>query len=271
MSTIDASILQLFPSASGTLPGILYGQAAGASGSGVDPITALQVAEAGETKAVAVVAAQPETARDIAAFKAALAAAKTPADLLKNPVALRVLLTANGLGDQAQYPALASKALLSDTSKAGSLASTLSNTQFLATAKTYDFANKGLSVLQGAVDGVVQGYAEVQWRTGLDASTPGLSNALDFRSRASTISSVDQILGDATLRTVVTTALGIPQQIAFQTLGAQETAISSRVDIAKFKDAAFVDQFTKRYLIEAQAASASSSTGSSTGVFSLFA
>ena len=270
MSIIDASVLQLFPSASGTsasLLSALYGQT-GSGASGVDPISALQTAEAGETKDVAAVAAQPQTARDIAAFKAALASAKSPADLLKNPVALKVLLTANGLGSQAGYTALASKALLSDTSKAGSLASTLSNPLFLATAKTYDFANKGLSVLRGAVAGVAQGYAEVQWRTDLDASTPGLSNALDFRSRASTISSVDQILGDPTLRTVVTTALGIPEQIAFQPLEAQEKAISSRVDLAKFGDAKFVEQFARRYLIAAGAAASSSA---STGVVGLFA
>lgn len=277
MSTIDASVLQLFPSASGSASGallnILYGQSTSGTASGTNPIVALQVAEAGETKAVAAVAAQPQTARDIATFKAALVAAKTPADLLSNPVALKVLLTANGLASQAQYPALASKALLSDTSQPGSLASKLLNPQYLATAKAYDFANKGLSVLRGAaaLASVVNGYAEVQWRTGLDATTPGLSNAIDFRSRAATITSVDQILGDPTFRAVVTTALGLPLEIAFQTLGAQENAVSSRVDITKFHDKAFVDQFTKRYLIEAQAASSSSSSTASTGVTSLFA
>ena len=274
--TMGALTLSLFQT-SGTdvttsLLGALYGGKVAAGSSGGNPITALQVAESSETKAVAAVAAQPQTARDIAAFTKAVASAKTPADLLANPAAMKVLLTANGLGDQAQYPALVAKALLSDTSKPGSLASQLSNTQWLATAKTYDFANKGLSVVQGsaALSSIVSGYSEVQWRTSLDASTPGLSNALDFRSRASTITSVDQILGDKTLRAVVTTALGIPQQIAFQPLEAQEQAISSKLDVKKFQSPAFVEQFTKRYLIEAQ--SAASSSGSSTAnVTSLFA
>ena len=80
---------------------------------------------------------------------------------------------------------------------------------------------------------------------------PGLSNALTFRGEASTINSVDQILGDPVMRKVVTTALGIPLQIAFQPLEAQEKAITSRLDITKFKDPKFVESFVQRYLIAA--------------------
>ncbi len=272
---LDSLALSLF-SQSGTdvtssLLGALYGTVAAAgTGTGGNPILALKVAELGETKGVAAVSAQPATARDLAGFRAGLATAKTPAALLANPAALKVLLTANGLGDQVQFAALASKALLSDTSQAGSLASKLVNPQWLAVAKTYDFANKGLSVLQAAAatSAVVSGYAEVQWRTSLDAGTPGLSNALDFRSRASGITSVDQILGDATLRAVVTTALGIPQQIAFQPLEAQEKAVSSRLDLSNLQSPAFVEQFAKRYLVAVQAAGGS---GGTAGVTSLFA
>lgn len=275
--TITASVLSLFPSPSSAtdpttaLLSALYGTGTAGAGTGSDPVTALNSAVKTETTAVAAVAKQPQVARDIAAFRSAVASAKTPAALLANPTALKVLLTANGLGDQAGYTALASKALLSDTSKAGSLASKLPNAQWLATAKTFDFANKGLANLKkpGVLDSVTNGYAEVQWRQGLDAATPGLSNAIDFRSRAGTITSADQILGDATFREVVTVALGIPKQIAFQSLNAQEQAITSRLDVSKFKSAAFVDQFTKRYLVAAS--TAAGSNGAATGIASLFA
>lgn len=271
--TIDAMTLTLFGSLSGAtdpLLSALYGSSSTAS---TDPVQALNAAEKNQTKDVATQAAQPDTARDIAAFKAAVAAAKTPADLLKNPQALKVLLTANGLGDQTAYTALASKALLSNTTDPKSLANTLTDTRWKTVASTFDFANKGLSVIKNAstLNSIANGYATIQWQTSLDQSTPGLSIALDFRSRASTITSVDQILGDSNLRTAVTTALGIPQQIAFQSLEAQEKAISSRLDITKFKQPAFVEQFTQRYLVAAtQAASDSSSTSSGSSLLSLF-
>lgn len=249
----------------GDLLGTLYGFASASAGaSTANPIPALQDAEANETKDVAAAAKQPDVARDMAAFNSAVAAAKSPKDLLANPTVLKVLLTANGLGSQVQYTALAQKALLSDTTQTDSLANKLAGTNaaWKSTAETYDFANKGLSVIQNpkVLSTIANGYAEVVWRQSLDAKTPGLSNALTFRAQAGTITSVDQILGDATLRTVVTTALGVPEQIAFQTLNAQEKAISSRLDVTQFKDKGFVERFTQRYLLAAQAAAQSSTT-----------
>jgi hypothetical protein len=234
-----------------------------------NPVTALQTAEQNETKDVAVTAAEPAVARDVAAFSHAVASAKSPADLLANPVALKVLLTANGLGDQLSYTALATKALLSDPSDSKSLVNQLADTRWKAVAQTYDFAIRGLAVLQqpSVLATIANGYAEVTWRQSLDATTPGLSNALTFRAGAASITSVDQILGDPVLRTVVTTALGIPEQIAFQDLPAQERAISTRLDIGKFQDPKFVESFTDRYLIAA--AGSSTATGTTTDLTTL--
>ncbi len=263
--SLGSLALSLFNGGAGSTTGnlltALYGTRGTTQGS---PVAALQTAEANSTKDIAQTAAQPATARDIAAFKAAVASATTPAQLLKNPTVLKVLLTANGLADQVQYPALAQKALLSDPSQAGALANTLSNTAWKATAQTYAFATSGLSVIKqpAVLATIANGYAEVTWRDTLDKQTPGLSEALTFRSAAATITSADQILGDPTLRTVVTTALGIPEQIAFQDLGAQEKAITDRVDITKFKDPKFVETFVTRYLLAAQTAANGTSSAS---------
>ena len=256
---LGSNVLSLFnsttdTSGAGGLLSALYA-APGSSAGSTNPVAALKTAEANSTKDIAQTAKQPAIARDLATFRSAVAAAKTPQQLLQNPIVLKVLLTANGLGDQAQYPALAQKALLSDTTKPTALANTLANTAWKSTASLYNFANQGLAVLRkpGVVDTLANGYAEVTWRQSLDQATPGLSNALTFKAQASTISSVDQILGNSTLRNVVTTALNIPQQIAFQDIGAQERAISSKLDITKFKDPKFVATFTTQYLVAAQA------------------
>ena len=239
-------------SAGNSLLATLYGQNPQASGP-TNPIAALVKAQAGETKQVALVAAEPQVKRDLSQFTRALAAAKTPADLLNNPAALKVLLTANGLGDQTGNTALSRRVLLSNPAVANSLVNRMHDTRWKAVVQTYAFATKGLSALRDptVIAAVTNGYAEVLWRHNLDQTTPGLSNALDFLKRGSTITSVDHILGDKALRDVVTTALAIPREIAFQTLTAQETAIAQRIDLTKFKDPAFVRQFVQRYLIAA--------------------
>jgi hypothetical protein len=246
----------------GSLLSTIYSGSSGNSGAtNSDPLDALTNAEANSTKDIAQTAAEPQVARDIATFTAQVAAATTPAALLQNPTVLKVLLTANGLGDQVQYTALAQKALLSNTDDSSALANQLTDSAWKSTASLYDFANKGLSVLQEptTISTITNAYAEVLWRQSLDATTPGLSNALSFRDEASTITSVDQILGDPVLRNVVTTALGIPETIAIQDLPAQEQAITSRLDITKFQNPAFVNTFVQQYLIQTNL------TGSSSG------
>jgi hypothetical protein len=219
-----------------------------------NPITDLKLAQANETTDVANEAKQPEVARDIAAFTSAVHNATSLQSALSNPNVMKVLLTANNLASYIQYPALAQKALMSDPNNSNSLVNQLGDTNLLNAAKTYDFAKNGLAALQnpGVIATLANGYAEVLWRQSLDAATPGLSNALTFLGQATSINSVDSILGDPTNRTVVLTALGIPEQIAFQSLTAQEQAVASRVNIADFQKPSFVTSLTDQYLLTMQ-------------------
>jgi uncharacterized protein DUF1217 len=239
-----------------------------------NPITDLKLAQANEATDVAKEAKTPQVARDIAAFQKGVANAKDIQTALKNPNIMKVLLTANNLSANnlskyIQYPALAQKALLSDPSDGNSLVNKMTDTNLLNTTKTFDFAKNGLSALQDPkiITTLSNGYAEVMWRQSLDQATPGLSNALTFLRQASSIKSVDEILGDSVNRTVVLTALGIPQQIAFQSLTAQEQAVSSRVNISKFQDPKYITSLTDQYLLTMQQQSRSGSSG--TGLTSL--
>lgn len=257
--SVSMNYATLFTSLSDTtspaasLLGTLYGSTPGQKLGAANPLLALQTAEVNEKKDIAQTAKDPAVARDIAAFSAAVASAKDAASLLKNPTVMKVLLTANGMSDQIPFAALTQKALLSDATSATSLVSKLSATdsRWKPVVKTYDFAHKGLTILRqpGVMASLVNAYAEVTWRKSLDATTPGLSNALDFRSRATTVKNAIQVLGDPVLRDVITTALGIPQQIAFQTLNAQQHAIDLRLDFSKLKDKHFVDTLTQQYLL----------------------
>ena len=114
----------------------------------------------------------------------------------------------------------------------------MGDSTWLSTVQTYNFAKNGLSELQNpkVVSTLTNAYAEVQWRQGLDQATPGLANALTFLSQASSIKSINDVFANETNFQVITTALGIPENIVFQNLTAQKSAINSRLDYAKFQD-----------------------------------
>lgn len=235
-----------------------------------DPLTDLKLALKNEKTEVAKEAKQPQVAHDIAAFQKGLAKAKTVDQALSNPDVLKVLLTANNLASNIQYPGLAKKVLTSDPNDPNSLVNKMASPAWTNAVKTFNLAKTGLQGLTDpkVVSTLTNAYAEVKWRQSLDSATPGLSNALAFLQQAKSIISVDQILGDQVNRAVVTTALGLPQEIAYQTLEAQETAVSSRLDIRNLQDPKYVTMLTDRYLMEMQQQN-QSSTGS--GLYALMA
>lgn len=266
MSGSVTTLTALLGSATGTSDSLLmaiYG-GSGTTQTGAAAVQALANAERTQTQQVAATAKEPVVQRSIAAFTAAVTSAKDVNSLLSNKAAMDVLLTASGLSDQKDYTALAKAALTSDLNDPDSLVNKLTDTRWKTLAGTYNFAANGLSKLKqpAAISSIAEAYAKTVWEQEEDRNTPGLANALTFKSLAASVTSVDAILGNMTLRTVVTTTLGIPKQIAFQSLNAQEKAITDRLDISRLQDPKFVASFAQRYLIaNAQNAADSSSSG----------
>ena len=236
-------------------------------------LTDLKLAQANRAADVAKEAKNPQVLRDIAAFKAGVASAKNIRTALTNPNVMKVLLTANNLSGYSQYPALAQKALLSDPGKSNSLVNQLGDPNLLNTAKSFNFAKNGLAALNSpkVISTLANGYAEVLWRQSLEKATPGLSYALGFLGQASSIKTVDNILGDPINRKVVLTALGIPPQVAFQSLTTQEQAVSSRVKMVSFQDAKFVKNLTNQFLLimQQQALSDRGTSGTDLGALAV--
>jgi len=87
-----------------------------AAGNAASAIAALKAAQAGgaEAKGVAQERKDPVTITALKRFEAAMAQGKDVKAALQDPRVLAVLLPALGLSDQAAYPALVQKALLSD-------------------------------------------------------------------------------------------------------------------------------------------------------------
>ncbi|MDA8252815.1 MAG: DUF1217 domain-containing protein [Rhodospirillales bacterium] len=257
--SFTATDLALFGSASTAVNPILSAIYGSGGGSGTDPVQALQIAQATQTQEITQTEQQPAVARDIAAFETAVSTATSPAQLLANPTVQKVLLTASGMSDQIGFSALATQALLSNSSDPTALVNQLSDTRWLTVNQTYNFATQGLSVIQtpSVLADITKAYAQQTWYQSLDAITPGLSNALDFMSQASTITSASQILGNPSFFNVVTTALGIPQQIVFQDPAAQQQAITAQLDISRLQDPTYVQGITDQYLIAMQQQSGS--------------
>ena len=257
------------PSASAAILNALYNTAptstTGFASTG-DPLLDLKLAQTDQTADTAKEAQVPQVAQAITAFTSAIKNATSIQSALGNPNVQQVLLTASGLSNYIGETGLVQKAFMSDPSDPNSLVNQLGGGTLLSTVQTYNFAQNGLAELQNPKiqATLTNGYAEIMWRQSLNTATPGLSNALDFISQASSITSVSDVLNNATNFFVITGALGIDPDIANQDLSAQQSAIAaSSLDIPKLQNPAYVTSLTDQYLINQQESNQSSTNSSS--------
>ena len=232
-------------------------------GDAASAIPALRRATASgaEAKALARLAKDPLIARQMDGFAKAVAKAPDLKTALRDPRVLNVLLPAMGMPDAVGQAGLAQRALTADPADTNGLLSRLSDTRWKTAAQTLNLAKGGIEVLRDPKlqATLSEGLRRLAWQYELSAGQAGLGDALVFQERAATAKTAYDVLGDPVLRRVVTTALGLPQQIAVQSVEAQARAVASRLDIGKLQNPKEVAKLAERYVVAAAGTSSSAS------------
>lgn len=224
----------------------------GLSGYAANPVIALRQATraAQEARDLARIGKEPDLARSMAQFKAIVDKAPDIRTALRDPRVLSVLGTALGLPEAANQTGLATRVLLADTEDRKSLPYQLSDTRWLAMAKTLNLAKNGIAGLRDPKlqETLLNGLKNARRIEQLDAQSAGVGNALAFIQKAANAKTSIDVLGDAILRRVVTGALNLPQEIAVQPVSTQARAVDTRYDIAKLQNPREVQKLAERYL-----------------------
>lgn len=210
-----------------------------------------------ESRALARIAKEPDLARTMEQFKRAVDRAPDARTALRDPRVLAVIGQALGIPQAATQPGLASRALLSDLTKPGSVANNLSDKRWKEAAASLKLATGGIQSLRDpkVQATLLDGLRRARLREEQDRQIPGLGDALEFRNRAARAKTSFDVLGDSVLRRVVTGALGLPQQLALQSVEAQGRAVDSRLKIATLQNPKEVNRLAERYLVNMPATS----------------
>jgi hypothetical protein len=205
-----------------------------------------------EERALGRIATEPQQKRAMEQFKRAVDRAPDLRTALRDPRVLQVLTTALGIPEGVNQAGLATRVLLSDLSDPKSLANTLTDKRWKSAAETLQLARNGIAALRDPQlqAGLADGLRRAQWNQNLETEQPGLGDAVLFRERATAVdSNIYAVLGDPIIRRVVTGALGLPPQLAIQSVEAQARAVSARLDIRKLEDPKEVQRLAERYLM----------------------
>lgn len=221
-----------------------------------------------EARALERLGREPELTRTLDQFRRAVERAPDVRAALRDPRVLPVVVTALGIPGAAGQPGLATRALLADPTDEKSLVNRLPDKRWKAAAETLRLDARGIAALRDpeVQARLAEGLRRARWREQLESSQPGLGDAILFRESAAKAEGTYGVLGHAVLRRVVTTALGLPDQLALQSVEAQARAVESRLKPEKLKDPREVQRLAERYLV-ARAGSSSPAGGVLPGGF----
>ncbi|MBI1243890.1 MAG: DUF1217 domain-containing protein [Alphaproteobacteria bacterium] len=185
-------------------------------------------------------------------FQRAAASLKSPDDLFKpqNYKLLNYILTAYGLQSEIGNTGELKQVINSDLTDQNSLANRMNDPRFGQLALALNFKAGGLTNIQNTSiqAGITARYNQSSYEIDLGNQNPAVRQAQYFKNNIGSITDIYSVLGDNTLRSVVSTTGNIPLEVAVQDLGTQAQVFSRQFDVSKAKDAGYVNRFIQRFL-----------------------
>lgn len=209
--------------------------------------------------------------REIDYYKENIKGIQTVDDFFKDYRLVKFALEAFDLGSEAQYTGKIRKILESDLTDVDSLANRFQDPRYKKMAEMLGIGMMGTVKLKLSMttDDLITRYERVSYEKHLDEQAPGVRAAIEFERRIKDVTQTVQLLGDNVLRDVVLTANSIPQQIAYQEVESQVTALEKRIDVkALVSDQNEITKMVTRYLTFKS--SDTGSTGSGSYLLNLF-
>ena len=217
----------------------------------------------------AIVAAEPQVARETEHFRQNIARITTAEDLVSDYRMLSVALKAHGLEDDIGNRALIRKVLESDLSDPKSLANRLSDSRYAELARSFGFAEAvpATQTDETLADRISAAHLAAEFELRVGEADNDLRVALHAQRELANIAKGEgsetgkwfQILGSAPLAQFVQTAFGFGSNLVKLPIDSQVTALQSAAkrylgisDITRLAEPAVMERAIGLYLARAQ-------------------
>lgn len=209
----------------------------------------------------------PSLLRNIDYFRENISKAATAEDLVKDRRLLEVALGAFGLGDEINKRAFIQRLLESDVDDPSSLAGKLNEPRYKALVEAFDYGGVTLGTnvnLSSFVEDIVARYKSLQFERAVGEVDQDMRLAMNFKREIAAIAggaNVDkvgwfQIMGQAPLRELVSTALGLPQSLSQLDIDKQKEVFERKAQqllgdksAAVFADPQVLDKTIRRFFL----------------------
>lgn len=204
------------------------------------------------------VAAQPDVKRDTDYFLANIRNVKSADEFIRDDRLFAYAMTAFGLKDMIYGKAFMRKVLAEGLDGEHSFAMQLADGRFREFAEAFNFARYGATAtaFDRAQQGTVDRFLRVRLEADAGTRDEGVRLALYFQRKATGVTSVYGLMGDAALYKVVQTALGLPAALSAADIDKQAAVITAKFRIEDLQDPDKLQDFITRFTARWQAANA---------------
>lgn len=226
-----------FGSSSASIALSMLGGSVGSSAPTVGALAGFKPYVQNEPQKIADYTKQSAYQRDLTYFKTHIGKVKSVDAFVHDPQLLKFVLTAFGLQADAQYPGKVAAILNSDLSDRNSYANRLIDPRYQIFAKEFNAHKNGMSKFSDStvINDIIAKYTTNSYEASLSNVNPALRSAAYFLRNIGKITDAYNILGDAVFRSVVTTALNLPPEIANLPVDDQRKLIMAKLDIKKLE------------------------------------
>lgn len=220
----------------------------------------------------------PPVTRETTYFRENIAKVQTAQDLVNDRRLLSVALGAFGLDDDINNRFFIQKILQDGTVDQSALANRLADNRYAEFSRTFGFGDRPVprTTLSGFGDQIVARYENRQFERAVGQQNNDLRLSLNLRSTLPDILDRNRsdnaqwftMMGNAPLRRVFETALGLPKSIASIDIDQQRDIFKSRARsvfgsdrFADFADPAQQERLVRLFLVRAEAAQATLGSG----------
>lgn len=217
----------------------------------------------------AVQQALPAQQRDEAYFRDRIGKADTAEKLVSDKRLLRIALTAFGLEGDVNSRAFIQKILEGGTLKEGALANKLADKQYQKLSAAFGYGDFSVprTKLSTFTDEILAQFRTRSFETavGEQNNTYRLAMNAERELPALAVKSTSEtakwftVLGNAPLREVMQTALGLPKSFSSIDIDQQVSVLKARTeaafgssDLAQFRDSAKLEALTRRFLLQSE-------------------
>ena len=217
----------------------------------------------------AVQQAQPMQQRDEAYFRDKIGKADTAEKLASDKRLLRIALTAFGLEGDVNNKAFIQKILEGGTLKEGSLANKLADKQYQKLSSAFGYGDYSVprTKISTFPDEILAQFRTRSFETAVGAQNNTYRLAMNAERELSALASKTNsenakwftVLGNAPLREVMQTALGLPKSFSSIDIDQQVSVLKAKTEaafgssnVSQFKEPAKMEALVRRFLLQSE-------------------